>query len=122
MHDGDDEPVAYHRVTLTSSVSVRTICKAIKKYAFINSHYPVIISAETRCSPEQGTMLAVILREEFGSALVTEATNAGPTLPSPDELKYKILFKVSQLSWSLRSGFASLLMTVCRLNPRRSVN
>lgn len=95
VHDGDDEPVAHHRVTLTSSVSVRTICKAIKKYAFINSPYPIIISAETRCSPEQGTILATIMKEEFGSALITEAADERPTLPSPEELKHKILFKVS---------------------------
>lgn len=95
VHDGDDEPVAHHRVTLTSSVSVRSICQAIRKYAFINSPYPVIISAETRCSPEQGTMLAAILREELGPALVTEPMDGRASLPSPEELKYRILFKVS---------------------------
>jgi phosphatidylinositol phospholipase C delta len=95
VHDGDDEPVAYHRVTLTSSVSVRAICKAIKKYAFISSPYPVIISAETRCSPEQQDMLAAIMREEFGSALVSARLDERSSLPSPEDLKYRILFKVS---------------------------
>lgn len=96
VHDGDDEPVAYHRKTLTSSVSVRAICKAINKYAFISSPYPVIISAETRCSPEQATMLAAIMKEELGAALVTELLDdRDGVLPSPEELKYRILFKVS---------------------------
>lgn len=40
-------------------------------------------------------MLAAIMKEEFGSALITEGGDARPTLPSPEELKYKILFKVS---------------------------
>jgi phosphatidylinositol phospholipase C delta len=94
VHDGDFEPVAYHRVTLTSSVSVRAICKAIRKYAFISSPYPVIISAETRCSPEQQVMLAAIMREELGSALVSQRIDEGSSLPSPEELRYRILFKV----------------------------
>jgi len=40
-------------------------------------------------------MLAAILREEFGSALVTEKLDDRVSLPSPEELKYRILFKVS---------------------------
>ena len=100
VHDGDVEPVAYHRVTLTSSVCVRSICKAIKKYAFISSPYPVIISAETRCSLEQQDMLAAILREELGPALVTEKLDDRTSLPSPEELKYRILYKVSSVRCS----------------------
>jgi len=40
-------------------------------------------------------MLAAIMREEFGSALVTEKLDEETNLPSPEELKYRILFKVS---------------------------
>jgi hypothetical protein len=39
-------------------------------------------------------MLAAILREELGSALVTEKLDDRTSLPSPEELKYRILFKV----------------------------
>jgi phosphatidylinositol phospholipase C delta len=42
-------------------------------------------------------MLAAILREELGSALVTEKLNDRINLPSPEELKYRILFKVSDI-------------------------
>lgn len=44
-------------------------------------------------------MLAAIMKEEIGSALITEAADERPTLPSPEELKYKILFKVSHSSF-----------------------
>ena len=40
-------------------------------------------------------MLAAILREELGSALVTDKLDDRTSLPSPEELKYRILFKVS---------------------------
>lgn len=40
-------------------------------------------------------MLAAIMREELGSALVTEKLDERTNLPSPEELKYRILFKVS---------------------------
>ncbi|EIW70015.1 hypothetical protein TREMEDRAFT_38681 [Tremella mesenterica DSM 1558] len=92
-HDGDNEPVAHHRVTLTSSVPVRDICQAISKYAFVISPYPVIISAEVHCSFEQQGKLAMILREEFGDNLITSPIDDREGLPSPEELKYRILFK-----------------------------
>ncbi|KAJ9125253.1 hypothetical protein QFC22_000208 [Naganishia vaughanmartiniae] len=62
------------------------------------SPYPVIISAEVHCGPQQQLALACILKEVFGSALVTApiAINQGlreHDLPSPEQLKYKILFK-----------------------------
>ncbi|KAG9023978.1 Phospholipase C, partial [Serendipita sp. 407] len=43
------EPIVTHGGTLTSSVSVRRICEAIERYAFVTSPYPVIISGEVHC-------------------------------------------------------------------------
>ena len=94
VHDGDVEPVVHHRKTLTSSVPVRDICRAISKYAFVSSSYPVIISAEVRCSAVQQFRLGVILRDTFGDALVTAPLDCRSELPSPTELKFRILFKV----------------------------
>ncbi|WWC66358.1 uncharacterized protein I206_100259 [Kwoniella pini CBS 10737] len=94
VQSGDNEPVVYHRKTLTSSVSVRDICRAINQYAFVSSPYPVIISAEIHCSYEQQNRLASILKDVFGERLVT-APLAGPCtdLPSPEQLMHRILFK-----------------------------
>lgn len=95
----------YHGKTLTSKVSVREISKAIAKYAFVASPYPVIISAEIHCKVEQQDMVADIMREEFGDALVTgplpgrehELEQGVRDLPSPEELRGKILLKVPNL-------------------------
>jgi phosphatidylinositol phospholipase C, delta len=43
------EPIVTHGGTLTSSLSVRRICEAIDRYAFVTSPYPIIISGELHC-------------------------------------------------------------------------
>lgn len=95
VQSGDVEPVVYHRKTLTSSVPVRDICRAIKQYGFVTSPYPIIISTEIHCVPEQQNRLAAILKEVFGDMLVsTPLIEEFSDLPSPEDLKGKILFKV----------------------------
>lgn len=95
VQSGDVEPVVYHRKTLTSSVPVRDICRAIKQYGFVTSPYPIIISTEIHCVPEQQNRLAAILKEVFGDMLVsTPLVEEFSDLPSPEDLKGKILFKV----------------------------
>ncbi|KAH7098050.1 PLC-like phosphodiesterase [Auriculariales sp. MPI-PUGE-AT-0066] len=117
IYDGDrdagGEPIVYHGGTLTGRVTMRRACEAIKKYAFVVSPYPIIISAEVHCSMPQQDMLAKIMREVFGSALVTgrldgttctSGTGWGSAdapsldqLPSPDQLKYRVMLKTKNL-------------------------
>lgn len=97
IYDGEHEPMVFHGKTLTSKVSVREICEAIMKYAFVTSPYPIIISAEIHCSLTQQEMLAVIMREVFGEALVSAPIEGKPLsgpLPSPEDLKGRVLLKV----------------------------
>jgi phosphatidylinositol phospholipase C delta len=95
--NGDEGPVIYHGKTLTSSVSVRDVCTAVKRYGFMASPYPIIISAEVHCSLEQQVQLVKTLKEVFGDALITRASpliDSKDALPSPTQLMHKILFKV----------------------------
>ena len=97
IFDGDKEPTIYHGRTFTSKVSLRDACKAIAKYAFVTSPFPIIISAEVHCGLVQQEMIATIMKEEFGDALVTAPVNGRPkieALPSPEELKGRVLLKV----------------------------
>ena len=97
IYDGDNEPMVFHGKTLTSKVPVREVCEAIAKYAFVTSPYPIIISAEIRCSVPQQDILAKIMHKVFGEALVSTSTEGNPTidkLPSPEDLKGKVLVKV----------------------------
>ncbi|KAF8625857.1 hypothetical protein AX17_006753 [Amanita inopinata Kibby_2008] len=102
IYDGDVEPMIFHGKTLTSKVSLREVCHAIHKYGFVASPYPIIISAEVHCSLPQQDMIADIMIEVLGDALVRTPTFGArqrvAVLPSPEELKEKILFKTKDLT------------------------
>jgi phosphatidylinositol phospholipase C delta len=94
--DGDDgRPVVTHGRTGTTACLFSDVISAIGKYAFIASPYPVILSLEVHCSLEQQAKMAGILIELLGDKLVLEPfmTNS-MVLPSPQELKHRILIKV----------------------------
>ena len=98
--DGDDGwPVVYHGRTLTSKVSFKTVVEVINESAFITSPYPVILSIENRCTLPQQIKMAQIFQSVFGDKLVknfileSDYIEEQPLLPSPNQLKYKILIK-----------------------------
>ena len=92
--------MVFHGKTLTSKVSVRDTCVAIAKYAFVASPYPIIISAEIHCSVPQQEQLVAIMKEVFGEALVYAPVEGRPAivdLPSPEDLKGRVLLKAKNL-------------------------
>ncbi|KAJ6625016.1 PLC-like phosphodiesterase [Mycena sp. CBHHK59/15] len=100
IYDGPHEPMVYHGNTLTSQVSVREICRAIAKYAFVSSPYPVLVSCEVHCGIVQQDMLVDIMTKAFGSALVRAPIEERPkidALPSPEQLRGKFLVKTKNL-------------------------
>ncbi|KAM9436889.1 1-phosphatidylinositol 4,5-bisphosphate phosphodiesterase delta-1a isoform 2-T2 [Clarias gariepinus] len=99
--DGPDgKPIIYHGHTLTSKVLFEDVIKAIKNYAFKTSEYPVILSLETHCSVKQQKDMAEHLKTILGDALLTRplGTEVPTRLPSPEELKRKILIKGKRLN------------------------
>ncbi len=77
---------------------------AIDKYAFVSSPYPVILSLEIHCSLDQQITIADVLKNILGERLVqAPMQRLQDRLPSPEELKYKILVKVTYLlfHWSI---------------------
>ncbi|KFW04686.1 1-phosphatidylinositol 4,5-bisphosphate phosphodiesterase delta-4, partial [Fulmarus glacialis] len=89
------EPMVYHGHTFTSKIPFREVVSTLGKYAFKTSDYPVILSLENHCSMEQQEVLAQQLKAILGEQLLTATTDGHvPTqLPSPEELKHKILVK-----------------------------
>ncbi|KAF2418510.1 PLC-like phosphodiesterase [Tothia fuscella] len=94
--DGADKnPIVMHGRTMTSSVPFSDCIKAINEHAFTASPYPLIISLEVHCNPEQQTTMTEIMKTTFGDKLILEPVQAEmETLPSPEELKGRILIKV----------------------------
>ncbi|KAF9145806.1 Phospholipase C [Linnemannia schmuckeri] len=93
--DGPDgQPVIYHGRTLTSKILFRDVIEAISTYAFVNSPYPLILSLEIHCDLDQQDIMANIMRTKLGSWLVVAPLDSeNVTLPSPDDLQFKILIK-----------------------------
>ena len=81
--------------------------EAIKKYAFESSDYPVILSLENHCSLGQQTVMAKIMIEVFGDLLckeIVKGNDGSKALPSPEQLKKKILIKGKAISQSSSSS------------------
>ncbi|XP_029009964.1 1-phosphatidylinositol 4,5-bisphosphate phosphodiesterase gamma-2-like [Betta splendens] len=97
--EGPGEPIIYHGWTRTTKIKFEDVVKAINDHAFVTSEYPVILSIEEHCSIEQQRQMARICREVFGSKLLIEPVEqmAGQ-LPSPTQLRGKIILKHKKLS------------------------
>ncbi|KAJ3184613.1 1-phosphatidylinositol 4,5-bisphosphate phosphodiesterase delta-4 [Geranomyces variabilis] len=94
-YDGaNGSPVIYHGRTLVGKLPFRDVVEAIGKYAFVASPYPVTMSLESHCGPEQQVVMATILREVLGDALLRKPLSDKETrLPSPEQLMGKIIIK-----------------------------
>ncbi|KAH6850231.1 PLC-like phosphodiesterase [Chaetomium sp. MPI-CAGE-AT-0009] len=88
------EPIVLHGYTLTKEVSFREVCVAIRDYAFVVTDTPLIASLEVHCSAEQQETMVAIMQETWGEFLLPEPKEDAAHLPSPAELRGKILVKV----------------------------
>jgi len=95
--NGSDGPVVMHGRTLTSQVSFADVMTTIAKYAFVKCQFPLWVSLEVHCNPQQQAMMAQIIKETCGSLLLTEPLDpSAEQLPSPSQLMNRILIKVKK--------------------------
>ncbi|XP_076043014.1 1-phosphatidylinositol 4,5-bisphosphate phosphodiesterase delta-4-like isoform X15 [Oratosquilla oratoria] len=96
--DGEDEPIIYHGHTLTTKIALADVLRdAIKPYAFIASPYPLILSIENHLSLEQQVIMVKQFKEILGDDLLTQPVSDDiKVLPSPEELKGKIIVKAKK--------------------------
>ncbi|KIW93468.1 uncharacterized protein Z519_06073 [Cladophialophora bantiana CBS 173.52] len=91
----DGNPRVTHGRTRTSSVLFSDCINAIQRCAFDVTPYPVIISLEVHCDAEQQARMVQIMCDVFGERLLLyPLPGFTAQLPSPEDLKYKILIKV----------------------------
>ncbi|XP_058702267.1 1-phosphatidylinositol 4,5-bisphosphate phosphodiesterase gamma-2 isoform X1 [Poecile atricapillus] len=97
--DGPDgKPIIYHGWTRTTKIKFDDVVQAIKDHAFVTSEYPVILSIEEHCSVEQQRHMARVFKEVFGDQLLMKPVEASADqLPSPTQLKEKIIIKHKKL-------------------------
>lgn len=92
-------PCICHGHTLTTKIPFFDVLKTIKKHAFVVSDLPVILSIENHCSLKQQRHMATMFQDVFGDMLCTKpVTKDDSVLPSPLELKGKIIVKHKKLS------------------------
>lgn len=98
--DGPDGmPVIYHGHTLTTKIKFSDVLNTIKEHAFVTSDYPIILSIEDHCSIVQQRNMATFFKKVFGEMLLTKAVDiSADGLPSPHQLKRKILIKHKKLA------------------------
>uniref|UniRef100_A0A9J8A9Z9 Phosphoinositide phospholipase C n=1 Tax=Cyprinus carpio carpio TaxID=630221 RepID=A0A9J8A9Z9_CYPCA len=91
----NEEPIVYHGHTFTSKIFFKDVVTVLGNYAFKASQYPVILSIENHCSVEQQKVMAQHLTQILGDKLLkTPLHGKFPIgLPSPEDLKGKILLK-----------------------------
>ncbi|PZC72585.1 hypothetical protein B5X24_HaOG210916 [Helicoverpa armigera] len=135
--DGDDgSPVIYHGHTFTTKIPFRRVVETIARSAFVASPYPLILSIENHCSLPQQQVMASTFEAVFGEKLVTSFLfevdyTDEPRLPSPEQLKYKVLVKNKKLlpiessptmgltGASSAQGYGGVLSTAFRSNGIR---
>uniref|UniRef100_A0A8C9U6D0 Phosphoinositide phospholipase C n=1 Tax=Scleropages formosus TaxID=113540 RepID=A0A8C9U6D0_SCLFO len=91
----NSDPIIYHGKTMTTKIKFVDVVKAINDHAFVASDYPVILSIEEHCCIEQQEKMADIFTKVFKDKLVTVSIEPmADQLPSPTQLKGKIILKV----------------------------
>uniref|UniRef100_A0ACD5YC36 Uncharacterized protein n=1 Tax=Avena sativa TaxID=4498 RepID=A0ACD5YC36_AVESA len=86
-----DDISILHGRTLTTPVSLLKCLRSIKEYAFVASPYPVIITLEDHLPPELQDKVAKMVLEVFGSVLYYPEEEHPKELPSPEDLKGRVL-------------------------------
>ena len=66
--DGDDgQPIIYHGHTLTTKIALSDVLKdAIKRYAFVATSFPLILSIENHLGLEQQRIMVQLFKEILG--------------------------------------------------------
>lgn len=80
-----------------------------KKANMLPYRYPVILSIEDNCSLQQQRTMANIMQEILGDLLLTQPIDKTETkLPSPHQLRNKIILKHKKLPEGLEEDSVSI--------------
>ncbi|XP_061609923.1 1-phosphatidylinositol 4,5-bisphosphate phosphodiesterase beta-4-like isoform X3 [Phyllopteryx taeniolatus] len=98
----DQEPIITHGKAMCTDILFKDVIQAIKDTAFVTAEFPVILSFENHCSKPQQYKMAKYCEEIFGDFLQKQPLDnfpieSGRPLPSPNDLKRKILIKNKRL-------------------------
>ncbi|XP_059429768.1 phosphoinositide phospholipase C 4-like [Corylus avellana] len=90
-NDTKDGVHVYHGWTLTTPVELIECLKSIREHAFSASPYPVIITLEDHLTPDLQAKVAQMITQTFEDMLFYPESECLEEVPSPEELKYRII-------------------------------
>ncbi|CAL1280662.1 unnamed protein product [Larinioides sclopetarius] len=98
----DEEPIITHGKAMCTDILFKDVIYAIRDCAFVTSECPIILSFENHCSKKQQYKLAKYCDDILGDLLLREPLPGYPIepsipLPSPNDLKRKIIIKNKRL-------------------------
>lgn len=103
LWDGDEGPVITHGNTATSKLPLQAAVDTIAHFAFAASDFPLILSLENHLSLPNQVVAAKMFEKGFGDALYVIKLAEGERLPSPEEMKGKVLIKAKMGEWAHES-------------------
>ncbi|KAK0603865.1 hypothetical protein LWI29_009546 [Acer saccharum] len=98
-----NDVLVLHGRTLTTPVKLIKCLKAIKEYAFSASPYPVIVTLEDHLTADLQAKVAQMITQIFGDMLYYSESEGLKELPSPEELKYRIIISTKPPKEKLES-------------------
>merc|ERR1719458_1798260 len=98
----DFEPIITHGKAMCTNIMFKDVVYAIRDCAFVSSEMPVILSLEDHCNRMQQLKMATYFDEILGDMLLKDFLPSNPmkkgvAMPSPNQLKRKILLKHKRL-------------------------
>uniref|UniRef100_A0A0K2TV57 Phosphoinositide phospholipase C n=1 Tax=Lepeophtheirus salmonis TaxID=72036 RepID=A0A0K2TV57_LEPSM len=90
--------IVTHGNTLCTKIDFLSVIRTIRDHGFVKSPYPLIISIEDHCSLSRQKLMAEYLQTELKDHLLLEPMDNGKDLPSPLDLKHKIILKHKKFS------------------------
>ena len=108
LHDGYNGPVVYHNWTLTSKINAVEVFKDIAAN-YQKDDLPLILDIEDHLSDFQRNYIKDEMLEIFQDVLYLQDRTELECLPSPNQLRGKIIFIVAKSKWG---SFANICQKV----------
>lgn len=114
--DSELEPLVTHGRTFTDSITLEAVLECINRYAFWFTSLPLILSLEIKCNDKNQLKCIECLKTVFGDQLILQEEFKNDQLPTPNQLRNKILLKVK------KSSMPSSNTRTASLNPNNSLS
>ena len=89
----DDDIIITHGYTFCSEINLIDILIQLKKYSFVNSNYPIILSIENHLDENHQKIMSKLFKEILVDLYVLDQKNPPDYFPTLDELKGKFIIK-----------------------------